>query len=146
MNVLDYKNKLNSINVQSIVKDAVNKHSEQIVKVNQQELSQGKNFFGESVGVYSKATEDIAKKENPRKPKKAGSPFNFEYTGELFDGMFIKYNGKVIKISSKGKGDSEKTLFVEGNNLLGFNDVSAVIINYDILLPDLQNKIKQILS
>ena len=146
MNVLDYKNKLNSISVQSLVKDAVDKHSKQIVKVNQQELSQGKNFFGESVGVYSKSTEDIAKKENPRKPKKAGSPFNFEYTGELFDKMFIKYNGKVISISSKGKGDSEKTLFIEGNNLLGFNDVSAEIINFEILLPDLQQKIKQILS
>jgi len=146
MNVLDYKNKLNSISVQSLVKDAVNRNKFQIIELNQIELDQGKNYLGQVVGKYAKSTELIAKTENPRQPKKAGQPYNFEYTGALFDGMFIKYDGKAIKINSKGLGDNEKQLFLEIGKALGFTEESGVIINYDILLPDLQQKIKQILG
>ena len=146
MNVLDYKNKLNSISVQSILKDAVNRHRFQIIQLNQIELDQGKNYLGQVVGKYAKSTELIAKSENPRQPKKAGQPYNFEYTGALFDRMFIKYNGKVIIINSKGLGDNSKQLFLEISKALGFTKESADIINYEILLPELQTKIKKILS
>lgn len=146
MNVLDYKNKLNSISVQSILKDAVNRHSFQIIQLNQIELDQGKNYLGQIVGKYAKSTELISKTENPRQPKKAGQPYNFEYTGALFDKMFIKYDGKVIIINSNGLGDNAKQLFLEINKALGFTKESSDMINWDILLPELQLKVKQILS
>ena len=38
-------------------------------------------------GVYTQATEEIAKQENPKAPKKAGEPYNFLYHGDFLAGF-----------------------------------------------------------
>ncbi len=146
MNVLQYQKKLNSINVHSIVKDAVNKNTKVILDINRSEMNDGLDIFGKVVGKYSKASEEFAKHTNPSKPKKAGANYNFQDTLALFKGMLIEFNGKIIKFDSNGIDSVEKDLFITDSQVLGVSKENAVIINYDILLPDLQNKIKQILK
>ncbi len=141
--VKDLLNNIKKVNVQAIITDAVKRNKGQITDLNKIELEQGRNYLEQVVGKYSKSTELISKTTNPRQPKKAGEPYNHENTGRLFDGMFITYNGKVIKINSKGLGDNQKQLFISINRLLGFTDKAGKIINNDILLPDLQKKFKQ---
>ena len=140
--VKDLLNKLKGVDIPSLTKSVIKENEKEIISVNQQELSQGRNYLGETVGIYSKTTELLSKKTNPRQPKKAGKPYNFEDTGDLFDRMFLTLRGIKLKIDSRGKGDSEKTLFIEGNELLGFGDVSQDIINNQIIKPDLQKKFR----
>lgn len=140
--VKELLNKLKGVNINSLTKLVIKENEKEIIKVNQQELSQGRNYLGQSVGVYSKNTELLSKQTNPRQPKKAGKPYNFEDTGDLFDRMYIILNGIKLKIDSKGKGDSDKKLFISQNDLLGFDQTSEDIINYKILKPDLQRKFK----
>lgn len=61
-----------------------------LVDLQQIQLSKGQNNQGLSLGTYSKATEEIAKQNSPREPKKAGDPYNFEWTGRFFDQMKLK--------------------------------------------------------
>tara|TARA_R110000782_G_scaffold134683_6_gene227026 strand:+ start:43 stop:489 length:447 start_codon:yes stop_codon:yes gene_type:complete len=142
--VKELLNKLKGVNINSLTKLVIKENEKEIIQVNQQELSQGRNFLGQSVGLYSKTTELLSKDTNPRRPKKAGQPYNFEDTGDLFDGMFLKLTGVKLKIDSKGKGDQDKKLFISQNELLGFDDKSEEIINYEIIKPDLQKKFKNI--
>ena len=142
--VKDLLNKLKGVNIPSLTKLVIKENEKEIISVNQQELSQGRNYLGQIVGTYSKKTELISKQTNPRQPKKAGQPYNFEDTGDLFDRMFLTLTGIKLKINSRGKGDSDKKLFVDQNDLLGFNDVSGQIVNNEIIKPDLQKKFKSI--
>ena len=146
MNVLDYKNKLNSINVHSVVKGAVNKNTKVILDINRSEMNDGLDIFGKVVGQYSQASEEFAKHSNPSKPKKAGKNYNFQDTLKLFEGMLIEFNGKVIKIDSNGIDSVEKDLFITDAQVLGLSKTKGNIVNFDILLPELQRKIKQILK
>lgn len=67
-----------------------------LVKYNQ--LSRGINSSGRPLakkkgrgsGYYAKATERIAKSEGVRMPKIAGSPYNFAWSGDTLDGMYLK--------------------------------------------------------
>lgn len=141
--VKELLNKLKGVDIPSLTKSVIKENEKEIISVNQQELSQGRNFLGQTVGTYSKTTELLSKQTNPRQPKKAGQPYNFEDTGSLFDRMFLILRGIKLTINSRGKGDRDKTLFVEQNDLLGFNDVSGDIINNQIIKPDLQKAFKQ---
>ena len=141
--VKDVLSNLKKVNIPSLTAAVIKKNEKEIIRVNQQELSQGRNYLGQTVGTYSKNTELISKQTNPRQPKKAGQPYNFEDTGSLFDRMFLILRGIKLTINSRGKGDRDKTLFVEQNDLLGFNDVSGDIINNQIIKPDLQKAFKQ---
>ena len=67
-----------------------------LVDLNQIQLSNGLNIQGQVIGQYAKATEEIAKTESTREPKIAGDPFNFEWTGKLFDGMRIRLTAKAL--------------------------------------------------
>ena len=146
MNVLDYQKKLNSINVHSIVKGAVNKNTKKILDINRSEMNDGLDIFGKVVGKYSKASEEFAKHTNPSKPKKAGANYNFQDTLKLFKGMVIEFDGKVLKIDSNGIDSVKKDIFITDAQVLGLSIKKGDIVNFDILLPELQQKIKQILS
>jgi hypothetical protein len=58
--------------------------------------------------------------------------------------MFITYSNAKIKFDSRGKGDNQKQLFVSVNRLLGVDEKGSKIINFEIVLPGLQKKFKQI--
>ena len=65
----------------------IKRYENVFVNLQKKQLSSGEDNEGDLFGTYTQATEEIASLENPRKPKKAGEPYNFEYTGGLFDGM-----------------------------------------------------------
>jgi hypothetical protein len=84
------------------------------VKIQKEQLSKGESNTGDIFGTYTEATESIARLENPRKPKIAGQPYNFEYTGGLFDDMvldvfedrasFFSNDSKTEELMQKYKG------------------------------------------
>ena len=98
--VKDVLGNLKEVNIPSLTAVVIKKNEKEIIRVNQQELSQGRNYLGQTVGTYSKNTELISKQTNPRQPKKAGQPYNFEDTGSLFDRMFLILRGIKLTINS----------------------------------------------
>jgi len=148
MNTLDYLNKLKTVNVNALTRVIVKKNTFQIVELNKVALDKGKNYDDTIVGTYSLNTELIAKdsKPKPNQEKAEGAIFNFDWTGALIDGIYITYKNNIIRYESKGKGDSMKRSWVESKRLIGVSDDDAEIINFEIILPQLQLAIKKILT
>ena len=143
--VKDVLNNLKKVSIPSLTAVVIKENQNQIVQVNQIALDKGENYIGQTVGLYSKSTELISKESpTPNKPKIAGSPYNFDWSGNLLERMFITYSNAKIKFDSRGKGDNEKQLFVSVNRLLGVDEKGEKIINFEIVLPGLQKKFKQI--
>jgi hypothetical protein len=143
--VKELLNKLKGVNINSLTATVIKENQNQIVQVNQIALDKGENYLGQTVGLYSKSTELISKESpTPNQPKIAGQPYNFDWSGNLLERMFITYSNAKIKFDSRGKGDNEKQLFVSVNRLLGVDEKGEKIINFEIVLPDLQKKFKQI--
>lgn len=92
----------------------IKRYENVFINLNKKQLSQGEDNEGVLFGTYSQATEEIAKSENPRKPKKAGQPFNFEYTGGLFDGFELLVDGTQAQFWSKDKKTEELILKYDG--------------------------------
>jgi hypothetical protein len=142
--VKDVLGNLKKVNIPSLTAVVIKEHQSEIVQVNQIALDKGENYIGQTVGLYSKATELISKESpTPNQPKKAGSPYNFDWSGNLLERMFITYSNAKIKFDSRGKGDNQKQLFVSVNRLLGVDEKGEKIINFEIILPGLQKKFKQ---
>ena len=112
------------------IKDALFENAELIINILQEkQLSEGKDSSGNIVGRYSWAT-DVYYANNPqnkpRQPKTAGQPYNFEWSGELFDSMNIKVNTvengfDVFSVTGKDKFlekqfNSELTKLTKENN------------------------------
>lgn len=93
-------------------------------------------------GVYSLSTQLTD-------PKKiAGNPYNFFQTGAFLGNMQIDLHPSLTKfdIFSTGTGSGDKSLFFAGyTNLFGLDKNNADIVNYSIILPELQKFVKRYL-
>lgn len=86
-------------------------------------------------GVYTLATQMF----NPRKI--AGDPYDFRNTGNFLNNfeLYINPNLTQIEIFSIGTGSNEKADFFRGyKNIFGLDKENQSILNYKIILPDLQ--------
>lgn len=104
-----------------------------IIDLNQIQLSKGQNIFGASLGVYSPKTQKIAERERTREPKIAGQPYNFEWTGELFDNMFIVFTNNTADIFSR----DPKAAFIEDKyrDIFGLTQEHKTELITDKVLP-----------
>lgn len=121
-----------------------------LIDLNQIQLSQGKNIFGDTIGVYSKATEERAKLEYTRQPKIAGEDFNFEWTGELFDGMYIKLTREYLEIYSSAPHTelvvaTYSSLFGE-SAIFGLTEESLAEFVEEKLKPEMQKWVRGVLN
>ena len=146
MNVVEYKKRLKSFNVESNIKKASEENFEEIINLNRVNLSKGLNSLDKEVGNYSSFTASWAKKLKPNKPKIAGSKYNFDWTGSFINGIFITYEDSKIKFSSTGMGNAKKTRFITSKKLLGLSNTKEKIVNNSILLPTLRKLFKSHIS
>lgn len=127
-----------------------NKFGAYLIDLNQIQLSQGKNIFGEVIGTYSKWTEEIASTEDTRQPKIAGENYNFEWTGELFDKMYVKLRRDRLEIFSKAPHAelveaTYSTLFGE-SAIFGLTEESLEDFAQNKLIPELQIWVRETLN
>lgn len=82
--------------------DQLKKFEEELVRLNKERLSNGEDLDGKAFGVYTEGTQDLARGANPppRRDKIAGTRYNFEWTGDLFDGMYLKVSNDYLEIWS----------------------------------------------
>lgn len=147
MNTLEYLNKLKLVKVNALTRVIVKKNTFQIVQLNQIALDKGRDYEKSLVGVYAEATASWAKSPHhlANQPKEAGAIYNFDWTGALINGIYITYKNNIIRYESRGEGAGDKLRFVDDNKLIGVSDDDAEIINFEIILPQLQIAIKKIL-
>lgn len=121
-----------------------------LIDLNQLQLSEGQNIFGQIVGTYSPATEEIAKSEPTVQPKIAGQNYNFEWTGAFFGGMRIKFTQDYLEFTSTA-GDTDEILAAFSSSLgdqelLGLTEKSLDEFLQDKLIPEFRQEICEIMG
>ena len=95
-----------------------------------------KNSFRRYSGVYSEATEEIAKSSNALASKKAGEPYNFLWTGDFFKGFELFIRNGDLELFSTGTGNGDKANFFDGyKDLFGLTDENLNQIINEKLYP-----------
>lgn len=109
-----------------------------LIDLNQIQLSEGKDAFGNIIGTYSPATEFISQNPDagqvrPILPKNAGDPYNFEWTGDFFNEMTMVANGKEVIFTST---DSKTPLLtMKYKDLFGLTDENMTEAVTEKILP-----------
>lgn len=143
-NVVNYMRRLRSFNVEKETDRIIKRSNRQIIEINQINLDKGLDYENDLVGTYSAFTQLRAStsKIRPNQSKNAGEPYNFDWTGDFINGIYITYKNNEIKFFSRGLGGAEKRRFILNNKLLGVSEEGSKIINFDIIMPQLQTSFK----
>jgi hypothetical protein len=138
-----YLLKLNSIEqelpdiaIQSVINNKENIMN--ILKFSQLEL--GIKSDGSDVGVYSDLTSQFAIGQDTVKPKNAGDPYNFQWSGGTFAFMDIKTSGKG-EFDIFSTGGKQKLLEDIYGELFDLTEEHNQYVNIEIILPTLQQYI-----
>ncbi len=137
--------KLNDqVKLEKILFGLMKQYEAQIVAFNKEQLSKGEDNEGVVFGEYSIHTPDFQDKFPARKDKIPGQPYNFEWTGDFFDGMYLLTTDKSAEVWSK----DSKTAFlnIEYSGLLGLNDENLQKVIKDLVYPLFMQEIRKILK
>ena len=137
------KNNLSNM-IREILRD---KWTEVFKILTDEQLGLGLDAKGKVIGRYSKATEGYAAdpENRPRQPKIAGEPFNFEWTGGLFDELYLTFDSKdsYTLFSYDAKATFLKDTY---GDIFDFTEAHNYRINFEIIAPELDNKLTQKLN
>lgn len=86
--------------VERLYFDSARANEDKLLELQKEQLSKGEDQTGSIVGRYSPFTEELAKQEDPIKPKVAGQPYNFEWTGDFFAQMFVRFAQRQLTLTS----------------------------------------------
>jgi len=119
----------------------IKRRDEVIGILKNEQLSEGLNSKGQVVGRYSSNTPNYIDPSNPpRKDKIAGQPYNFEWTGGLFDNMYLHFED--LKSYSLFSADNKaKFLEKEYGDIFTLTDKNNEQVNEQILRPEMFDEI-----
>lgn len=121
-----------------------------IIRLQTQQIEEGIGSDGKALknrnplfsGRYTLATQLISEGQPLLAPKIAGELYNFLATGSFLSGYQIELDSTKTKviISNTGTGSGAKKSFFDGygDQLQGLDKENSEYLNYDILLPKLQ--------
>ena len=113
--------------------EAVRATEKVALSLQKQQLSEGYSQKDELIGVYTKTTQNIAEHRDVRQPKIAGEPYNFEWTGDFFDGMELIFEGDTVRFYST---DTKAELLADKyQNLFGLDDYNLNNYLQNSILP-----------
>ena len=155
MNILDVLKSLETLTTSNLLAELgefVVSADEFVIFLQKKQLEKGEDANGNTAGVYTRATEQIAKEYEslgnaPIKPKIAGEPYNFEWSGAFFKGMYIKVftSGDLtieidssVPYSNELQGRFKKLLGLTQNNQAEFNEFIQVKL-IEIINKKIQN-------
>ena len=121
------------VTIENVFK-ALKSVQDKLIELNKSQLNKGEDIFGDVVGYYTSNTERKSKLENTKKEKKEGSPYNFQWSGDFFDGFKVGINDNEVTILSNVQGDDDKLGFLKMNNLEGLQKENLnKVIKEDVL-------------
>ena len=138
---IDRLNKI-QFSIERVARNIVVQNQETIIGILQQnQLSQGLDSYQKVVGWYAPSTVNIYAKDphnKPRTDKVIGSPYNFEWQGQLFDTMQMKIeqDGDYTIFSSTGKIKFLEKIYKR--KLGDLSEQNNTIVNMEIILPKLR--------
>lgn len=133
--------------VYGIFFESVRAFEEYLIDFNKIRLEEGENVQGQIVGTYSRATElEALFGEGPRpiQPKVEGEPYNFQWTGGLFDGMKIEVFGDRAEFTSTDAKTNE--LRNKYGDIFGIQPQDYQEALRDKLIPDFINRFRKALG
>jgi hypothetical protein len=136
----------NQVKLEKILFGLIKQYEAQIVAYQKQQLSKGEDNEGNIIGYYKPATQEIADYAipQPRADKQSGSPFNFEWTGDFFDGMYLLSDDKSAEVWSR---DSKTSLLnIEYSELLGLQDDNLDKVIKGLVYPVFMDEIRKTLD
>jgi len=140
--LLEQINNLKKLSPSEIEKQlflAVKKSEAEFIKLNKGQLAQGKNAEDKIVGEYSPFTEVFADRDGIATSKTPGSPYNFQWSGDFYDGFSLSVTGTEATIFSTGIGSGGKKEFLTTNNLFGLNNENLAKVIKDEIIPFINN-------
>lgn len=138
--VLSLKKRLETLNnrekVYGLFFGVVKRFEAYLIDLNLIRLEEGQDVTGKVTGTYSRATELeslFGAGPRPIKPKIQGQPYNFQWTGGLFDGMKINLFGDRAEFTSTDSKAPE--LIARYGELFGLQERDLVEALQDRLYP-----------
>lgn len=136
--------------IEKILFNIVKSIQKEIIDINKDQLSKGKDVFNKTIGLYSKATEAITTNQyllGRRKDiKKAGTPFTAQETGSFFKGFYLEVVGNAFRIFSKDPKTHVILDSWESDALFGLTDKKLREIISKYILPFLLKNIRNTLN
>jgi len=125
-----------------ILRDILIRHRDEVLNIlRDEQLAEGKDSKGKIIGKYSKNTPSYIDPNNePRQDKIPGAPYNFEWTGGLFDNMYLHFED--LKSYSLFSAD-EKAKFLEKQygDIFTLTKENNERVNNEILRPEMYDEI-----
>lgn len=107
------------------------------------QLSQGIDSKGKIIGKYSKNTPSYIDPTNPpRQDKIPGEPYNLEWTGGLFDNMYLHFED-FSSFSLFSQDSKAKMLEAEYGDIFTLTKQNNDRINQEILRPEMYEYIRE---
>lgn len=125
----------------------------EIIRLNIEQIDNHEGFDGKSLensnpiydGTYSKMTSAYASVAQPNAPKSAGSPYNFNWTGDFLGNFNLQAVAKGFSIYSTGTGSGDKKAFFEGyKNMFGLTDENISLIEAEVLYYVLEKTLNDV--
>lgn len=122
-----------------------------IIEINREDnlFQEGVGTDGETLGVYSKATEEMTQGiQGVGYPKRAGSPYNFYDSGEMFKSFDLRVGRDsftIFNTSDSLKAFSKRTGIPE-NRIIGLPTDDQRKVNFEMILPLLRDFFRRNIS
>ena len=126
--------------------EQLKKVEDELVRLNKERLSDGEDLDGNPFGVYTEATQEFARNSvpPPRMDKTPGTRYNFEWTGGLFDGMYLMVSNDYVEIWSKDK--KTPLLNIEYDGLFGLQEEQLRKVIRERVYPMIMEEIRKSLE
>lgn len=135
-------------NILEQVEIIVYRNENNIIKLNTTQIDEHIGFDGSELQNTNKLFSGFYRKNFFSELgdfKQAGELYDFTNTGNFFKGFYVDVmpNLTQIEIGSTGTGSGDKADFFRGyNNIFGLTNKNQYILNYEIILPELQEYVK----
>ena len=125
--------------------EALKKNEDKIIqRFTSFQLSKGLDGTGNEVGRYDPSTEAYAQRDGISTPKTPGSPYNFQWTGETMENLYLTQfsedSGEYSIFTVQGKMAIVKSFSTE---IFDFTEENNAWVNENIVEPYIAQKMSE---
>ncbi|MEO0572579.1 MAG: hypothetical protein AAF039_12810 [Bacteroidota bacterium] len=129
--------------IESDVKVILKMLESEILDINRNEqlFEKGLGTDGRLLGVYSKATQEMTEGiQGTGFPKRAGSPYNFYDTGEMFKSFDLRVGKDSFSIfnTSRSLKEFSRTKGISEDRIIGLTAANEIKVNFQMIAPILR--------
>jgi len=153
MTVTDFSDNLRKVDVDTLTEEIIVLEMEEIVDLNREDqiFQRGEDAEGRAIMTYDKSTQKKYNRDvksgyvkDEYGEDKTDTRYNMFWTGRSYKNFKAYKKGRTMYITTDKRGQDllERNA---GRNIFGLNPVNAEIANWRIILPRLNEKIRNIL-